>query len=570
MTKLKGNGVSSGIAIAKVHQFKLNNMFAMNKYATDKAFEIKRLGDALYKADKELENLTKQAEERIGDEHAQIFRAQQMMIKDPEMIKNAHVKINDFNLDAAYAFKQTMSEMIDLFELSDNPYIKERISDLEDISNRVLHILSGKTHSLYVFNEDVILVATDLVPSETINLDTTFIKGIVIEKGSKTSHSAILARNLGIPAITGVDVSKIHHDTLAIIDGHTGDILLEPSEDTIKTYQTIQQEALKLQSTYETIKDLKTATIDHHEVHLAANIGVDLDIQEALDANASGIGLLRTENQYLESDDFPTEDELFIFYEKVATSFETNEVTIRTLDIGGDKNLSYLNMRKELNPFLGNRAIRYSLSYPSLFKTQLRAILRANKHQNIKVMFPMISTLKELMDAKKILDETYQALKIEGHEVNYPKIGMMVEVPSAALGIEKFLPHIDFISIGTNDLIQYMFAADRMNERVAYLYQPYNPILLSTIKSMIDKANKHGIIVSVCGEMAGHKAQSLLLIGLGIKHLSMHANLILENKYLISKTTYKALEEIAEKALLLDYPYEVEALINTYIKGLKY
>ena len=570
MTKLKGNGVSSGIAIAKVHQFKLNNMFAMHKYATDKAFEIKRLGDALYKADKELENLTKQAEERIGDEHAQIFRAQQMMIKDPEMIKNAHVKINDFNLDAAYAFKQTMSEMIDMFELSDNPYIKERISDLEDISNRVLHILSGKTHSLYVFNEDVILVATDLVPSETINLDTTFIKGIVIEKGSKTSHSAILARNLGIPAITGVDVSKIHHDTLAIIDGHTGDILLEPSEDTIKTYQTKQQEALKLQSTYETIKDLKTATIDHHEVHLAANIGVDLDIQEALDANASGIGLLRTENQYLESDDFPTEDELFIFYEKVATSFETNEVTIRTLDIGGDKNLSYLNMRKELNPFLGNRAIRYSLSYPSLFKTQLRAILRANKHQNIKVMFPMISTLKELMDAKKILDETYQALKIEGHEVNYPKIGMMVEVPSAALGIEKFLPHIDFISIGTNDLIQYMFAADRMNERVAYLYQPYNPILLSTIKSMIDKANKHGIIVSVCGEMAGHKAQSLLLIGLGIKHLSMHANLILENKYLISKTTYKALEEIAEKALLLDYPYEVEALINTYIKGLKY
>ncbi|WIF88930.1 phosphoenolpyruvate--protein phosphotransferase [Acholeplasma laidlawii] len=569
MTKLKGNGVSSGIAIAKVHQFKLNNMFAMNKYATDKAFEIKRLGDALYKADKELENLTKQAEERIGDEHAQIFRAQQMMIKDPEMIKNAHVKINDFNLDAAYAFKQTMSEMIDMFELSDNPYIKERISDLEDISNRVLHILSGKTHSLYVFNEDVILVATDLVPSETINLDTTFIKGIVIEKGSKTSHSAILARNLGIPAITGVDVSKIHHDTLAIIDGHTGDILLEPSEDAIKTYETKQQEVLKLQSTYETIKDLKTATIDHHEVHLAANIGVDLDIQEALDANASGIGLLRTENQYLESDDFPTEDELFIFYEKVATSFETNAVTIRTLDIGGDKNLSYLNMRKELNPFLGNRAIRYSLSYPSLFKTQLRAILRANKHQNIKVMFPMISTLKELVDAKKILDETYQALKIEGHEVNYPKIGMMVEVPSAALGIEKFLPHIDFISIGTNDLIQYMFAADRMNERVAYLYQPYNPILLSTIKSMIDKANKHGIIVSVCGEMAGHKAQSLLLIGLGIKHLSMHANLILENKYLISKTTYKALEEIAEKALLLDYPYEVEALINTYIKGLK-
>jgi len=566
--KLKGIGISKGIAIAKLHHFKPKSLTSFKTYATNQQEEVKRFESALKKGDAQLEKLVMQAKERIGDEHAQIFSAQQMMLKDPELSKNVLVKINDFNLSAPYAFKQAMSEMIAQFELSENVYILERISDLEDITDRILNILLGQDDMRYTFDEPVILLAIDLLPSETMHLDTQYIQGIITEKGSKTSHTAILARNLGIPAVTGLDISSLESGKVAILDGGSGIVYANPDENTFIKYQEKQQKLLNLQSLYKEIKDDPAKTNDGHEVYLAANIGVISDLKEALDANAFGIGLLRTENQYLESDDFPTEDELLNFYLKVSDTFKEKTVTIRTLDIGGDKNLSYLNMRKETNPFLGNRAIRYSLSYPSLFKTQLRAILKANTHNNIQMMFPMISTLKELLDAKDILNETYEEIIKEGNQISYPKIGMMVEVPSVAVGIEKFLPYLDFISIGTNDLIQYFFAADRMNERVAHLYQPYNPIFLNTLKSIIDKANKHGIIVSVCGEMAGHFAQSLLLIGMGVKHLSMHSNLILENKYLISKTNYHDLQNIVEEALVLDHYDEVENLLNNYIKGL--
>ncbi|HHX76451.1 MAG TPA: phosphoenolpyruvate--protein phosphotransferase [Acholeplasmataceae bacterium] len=566
--KLKGIGISKGIAIAKLHHFKPKSLTSFKTYATNQQEEVKRFESALKKGDAQLEKLVMQAKERIGEEHAQIFSAQQMMLKDPELSKNVLVKINDFNLSAPYAFKQAMSEMIAQFELSENVYILERISDLEDITDRILNILLGQDDMRYTFDEPVILLAIDLLPSETMHLDTKYIQGIITEKGSKTSHTAILARNLGIPAVTGLDISSLESGKVAILDGGSGIVYANPDENTFIKYQEKQQKLLNLQSLYKEIKDDPAKTNDGHEVYLAANIGVISDLKEALDANAFGIGLLRTENQYLESDDFPTEDELLNFYLKVSDTFKGKTVTIRTLDIGGDKNLSYLNIRKETNPFLGNRAIRYSLSYPSLFKTQLRAILKANTHNNIQMMFPMISTLKELLDAKDILNETYEEIIKEGNQISYPKIGMMVEVPSVAVGIEKFLPYLDFISIGTNDLIQYFFAADRMNERVAHLYQPYNPIFLNTLKSIIDKANKHGIIVSVCGEMAGHFAQSLLLIGMGVKHLSMHSNLILENKYLISKTNYHDLQNIVEEALVLDHYDEVENLLNNYIKGL--
>lgn len=568
MTKIKGIGVSGGIAIAKVHHFKQISSAILKRHTNDPVAEVKRLNDALKLANSELELLVDQARISIGEEHAQIFSAQQMMLKDPEMLKNAYVKIRDFNLEAAFAFKQTMREMIDLFELSDNSYIKERISDLNDITNRMINILEGKDHKQYSFNTDVILVANDLLPSETINLDTKHIRGILIEKGSKTSHSAILARNLGIPAIIGIDIAKFSEDELLIIDGKAGEVILSPTDDVITQYQKIQEAVTEKQKQFDSIKDIPAITKDGVRIHMAANIGLQADIEEAKLHNAEGIGLLRTENQYLESIDFPTEDELKDFYQKTSDAFKDDRVVIRTLDIGGDKNLSYLNLRKEMNPFLGNRAIRYSLSYPSLLKTQLRAILKANRHQNIEIMFPMIATLKELLDAKSILEETVNTLLKEGVQVNKPKVGIMVEVPSTAFGIEKFLDHIDFISIGTNDLIQYLFAADRMNERVAYLYQPYNPILLNTLKSIVDKANSRGIIVSVCGEMAAHKGQSLILIGLGITHLSIHANIILENKYIISKSSYKDLKALAQKALELNYDYEVEALINQYIKGL--
>src|SRR5690554_2516586 len=405
MTKIIGNGVSGGIAIATLHHFKPATLHEFRQYAEDKHHEVNRLNHALKKADLELSTLIKQAETRIGIEHAQIFSAQQMMLKDPDMLKNVYVKINDFNLDAAYAFKQTMSEMVDLLKLSENAYIKERISDIHDITDRVIHILMGKTDQRYFFDHDVILFAVDLLPSETMHLDPSHIKGLIIEKGSKTSHSAILARNLGIPAITGVNIANLESGKLSIMDGTSGKIILNPTSTEIDVYQSLIDEQLKKQRQYKNIKDDPALTKDGRILNLAANIGILEDNNDALNAGAKGIGLLRTENQYLESNDFPSEDELFKFYEKVTQSFKDEDVVIRTLDIGGDKNLSYLNMRKELNPFLGNRAIRYSLSYPSLFKTQLRAILKANVHSNLKIMFPMISTLNEFLEAKKNLDE---------------------------------------------------------------------------------------------------------------------------------------------------------------------
>src|SRR5690554_3599851 len=347
MIKIKGNGVSGGIAIAKLHHFKSSDLSAVKKYAPDKVAEIKRLEDALKVADKELETLIQQANTRIGEEHAMIFSAHQMMLKDPEMRKNAFVKINDFNLDAAFAFKQTMSDMIDLFELSDNAYIKERISDLEDVTQRVLNILNDKDETIYSFEQDVILAAIDLLPSQTMHLDIKHIKGILLEKGSKTSHSAILARNLGIPAITGVDVSKLNEDVLVVMDGKLGELTVEPTKEMIQNYQEKLDAQLSLQSLYEAYKDKPALTKDQHRLNLAANIGVAHDLDEARFVNADGIGLFRTENQYLESNDFPTEKELYDVYVKTSEAFANNDIIIRTLDIGGDKNLSYLNMRKE-------------------------------------------------------------------------------------------------------------------------------------------------------------------------------------------------------------------------------
>ncbi|WP_025725253.1 phosphoenolpyruvate--protein phosphotransferase [Acholeplasma granularum] len=568
MKKIKGIPVSSGIAIAKIHHLNETLNVSSSRYATNKDYELLRLTEAIKDANFELEGLVEQASQRIGTEHAQIFSAQQAMLNDPEVFNNAKTKIMDFNLEASFAFKQTMSEMIDLFELSNNPYIQARIPDLKDIIKRMLRILNDDVLTTEIFTEDIILTADDLLPSQTLHLDTKHIKGILIEVGSKTSHSAILARNLGIPAITGITVSELTDGTIAIIDGENGTLILSPDDQTIEVYKEKLETEKKKKNIYKQTKDEVATTKDGTVIHVAANVGLKEDVEAAMYFSSEGIGLLRTENQYMHSKTFPTENELKEFYLYSSEKFNKHEVVIRTLDIGGDKNLSYLNMRKELNPFLGNRAIRYSLSYPSLLETQLRAILKANIHNNIKIMFPMISNLEELLEAKRILNVTIDKLKNEGIEVFMPKIGIMVEVPSTAFGIEKFLPHLDFISIGTNDLIQYLFAADRMNDKVVHLYQPYHPILLKTLKYIVDKANEFGIIVSVCGEMASHKAQSLLLIGLGIRNLSMHANLIPEIKYIIRKSSLDILETIIETSLMLDHNSQVEALILNYLKEL--
>lgn len=567
--KIQGVKISGGYATAMIHHINDIPALLVEKFGKGETFELERFTQAKIKASAELELLSKTSIARIGEEHASIFLAQKMMLEDPTVSDLVIKKIKEEHLNASFAFKQTMSEMIDLFEISDNLYIKERILDLKDITKRMIEILSNEDSNNHLIERDVIIVTDDLTPSETMNLDTRYIKGIITKNGSKTSHMAILARHLGIPAVSGIDVTLLPENALIIIDGELGLIIVSPTENDIKKYEQKQKVLLDRQKIFNELVNLKGQTKDLHGVNIYANIGSDTDIDHAISHGAKGIGLLRTENQYMEAKAFPSEVDLTKFYQMTANAFRDSSVVVRTLDIGGDKNLSYLNIKPEQNPFLGNRAIRYSLSYPALFKSQLRAILLANQHKNLSIMFPMISTLDELLKAKEILLEAIHSLKEEFIEVNIPKVGMMVEVPSAAIGIEKFIPHLDFVSIGTNDLIQYMFAADRMNDKVSYLYQPYNPILLKTIKNIVDKAHQFGIIVSVCGEMAAQVKQALLLVGLGVDTLSMNANSIPEIKYMLSLAQFKDLKKVSNKALKLDTNSEVHDIMNEYIKKLE-
>jgi len=564
----KGLPISNGIAIAHIHHLSNVETIILDKEGKGVEYEETRLKEAIEQAKNELQTLIRQSKDRLGEDQAMIFTAQAMTLDDPTLQKSIWHKIRDKGFNAPFAFRLAMSEMMDLLSVTDNLYIRERINDLKDISSRVIRILTNDTEKKMEFIDDVILVTDELTPSETMNLDTKHIKGIITAIGSNTSHSAILANHLGIPAVSGVDIKTLPDHELAIIDGKTGDIFVDPDIKTLTEYKRKQSELLSLKLQFQNYRFNDAYTKDHHRVKVYANIGEPNDLEHAKNSGAEGIGLLRTENQYMQTNTFPKEDELFKFYHHIALGFKDADVVIRTLDIGGDKNLSYLNNRNELNPFLGNRAIRYSLQYPTLFKTQLKAILRANTNHNVQIMFPMIATIEEFRKAKELVLEAQQELESKGIHTNLPKIGIMVEIPSAALFIEEFAKVVDFVSIGTNDLIQYLFAADRTNDHVAYLYQPYHPIVLKTIKNMIDCCHKHGIIVSVCGEMASRIESALILVGFGIDELSMNANSIAEIKYKLSLVNFSDLQELTNNLLDQTSNDEVYKVIHQFAKKL--
>ncbi len=566
--KKKGLPISNGVAIAHIHHLHEVDTIVLEKEGKGVDYELNRLDEALLKAKDELNTLVAQSKDKVGEDQAMIFAAQAMMLTDPSVLESAHHKVRDKGFNAAFAFRLAMSEMMDLFAVSDNLYIRERIDDLKDVNRRVIRILSGDSEHKMEFFDDVILVTDELTPSQTMNLNTKHIKGIITAVGSNTSHSAILANHLGIPAVSGIDIKTIPDNALAIIDGKTGDVILEPDITLLTEYKIKQSELLNQKRRYLSVKHQLAQTSDFHRVKVYANVGDLKDLDHAIGQGAEGVGLLRTENQYMQTNEFPKEAHLYDLYHAVANRFKSSDVVIRTLDIGGDKNLSYMNNRNELNPFLGNRAIRYSLSYPSLFKTQLRAILKANQHNNIQVMFPMIATLEEFRQAKSLLLEAKADLEKEGYKIEMPKVGIMIEIPSAALFVSEFAKEVDFISIGTNDLIQYLFAADRTNDHVAYLYQPYHPVVLKTIKMMIDESHKHGIIVSVCGEMASHLQSAMILVGLGIDELSMNANSIAEIKYVLSQASYQDLKNLADQVLTLTSNQEVYEQIHQFTKKL--
>lgn len=569
---LKGIAASDGVAIAKAYML-IEPDLSFNKITVeDSDSEVERLAKALDKAKEELEMIRQKAVESLGEEEAQVFDAHLMVLSDPELIGSIESNIKDNKVNAESGLKEVTDMFIGMFEgMEDNPYMQERAADIKDVTKRVLsHLLGVKLPSPSMINEEVIVVAHDLTPSDTAQLDRKFVKAFVTDIGGRTSHSAIMARSLEIPAIVGTKeiTAKVKDGDMIVIDGLEGDVLVHPADSDVKNYEAKAKAFADQKAEWNKLKNEATITLDGKHIELAANIGTPKDLVGVKDNGGEAVGLYRTEFLYMDSPDFPSEEDQFIAYKAVLEGMEGKAVVVRTMDIGGDKELPYLTLPHEMNPFLGYRAIRICLAQPDMFRTQLRALLRASVFGKLRIMFPMIATLGEFRQAKAMLMEEKAKLVSEGVAVaDDIQVGIMIEIPAAAVIADKFAKEVDFFSIGTNDLIQYTMAADRMNERVSYLYQPYNPSILRLIKNVIDASHKEGKWTGMCGEMAGDQTAVPLLMGLGLDEFSMSASSILKTRSLMKRLDTTKMAELADKAINdCDTAEEVVALVESYTK----
>ena len=571
---LQGIAASDGIAIAKVYTLTEPDLSFTKISVEDTDKEISRLEEALAVSTKEIELIKETALKNLGEEEAQVFEAHLMVLSDPELVGQVKEAITSQKVNAEHALKEVSDMFISIFAgMEDNPYMQERAADIRDVSKRILaNLLGVKIPSPATIKDEVVVVAGDLTPSDTAQLNRQYVKAFVTDIGGRTSHSAIMARSLEIPAIVGTkEITSLAKDgDLIIIDGLSGDVFLNPSEDVVAEYRAKAEAFAAQQAEWEKLKDADTFTKDGHQVELAANIGTPKDLEGVINNGAEGVGLYRTEFLYMDSHDMPTEEDQFEAYKAVLEGMNGKPVVVRTMDIGGDKELPYLPLPHEMNPFLGYRAIRISLNEPEMFRTQLRALLRASVYGKLRIMFPMIATLNDFRGAKALLLEEKAKLVAEGIAVSDDiQVGIMIEIPAAAVLAHQFAKEVDFFSIGTNDLIQYTMAADRMNERVSYLYQPYNPSILTLIKHVIDSAHKEGKWAGMCGEMAGDQTAVPLLVGLGLDEFSMSASSVLKTRSLISKLTLEEMKALADKAINeCATVQEVEALVEEAVSKL--
>ncbi len=571
MTKqLKGIAVSDGIAVAKAYLL-VEPDLSFEKQSTENVDqEIARLSDALKQSTTELQAIRNKAVQTLGEEEAQVFDAHLMVLSDPELVGAIEGNIKDNQVNAESALKDVTDMFVGMFEaMVDNPYMQERAADIKDVMKRVMsHLVGVKLPDLSMIDEKVIIVAEDLTPSDTAQLDRNFVQAFVTNIGGRTSHSAIMARSLEIPAVVGtkeITEMVVEGDMLAI-DGSEGDVIVNPTADQVADFEAKAKAFADLKAEWDKLKNAQTITADGKHFELAANIGTPKDLEGVNGNGGEAVGLYRTEFLYMDSPDFPSEDDQFEAYKAVLEGMNGKPVVVRTMDIGGDKELPYLKFPEEMNPFLGYRAIRICLAEDEMFRTQLRALLRASTFGNLRIMFPMIATLQEFRDAKAMLLEEKAKLVSEGVEVSEDiQVGIMIEIPAAAVIADRFAKEVDFFSIGTNDLIQYTMAADRMNERVSYLYQPYNPAILRLIKNVIDSAHAEGKWAGMCGEMAGDQTAVPLLVGLGLDEFSMSATSILRTRSLMKRLDSAKMAELANKAITeCDTAEEVVALVNEY------
>ena len=571
---LKGIAASDGVAVAKAYLLVQPDLTFSKATVEDTAAEEARLDAALAKSTEELQQIREKAAQSLGEAEAQVFDAHLMVLSDPEMVGQIKQNIKDNSVNAESALKEVTDMYIGMFEtMEDNAYMQERAADIRDVAKRILaHLLGVTLPNPSMIDEEVVVVAHDLTPSDTAQLDRNFVKAFVTDIGGRTSHSAIMARSLEIPAIVGTKeiTAKVKEGDILAVNGIEGDVIIDPTDEQKAEFEKAGADYAAQKAEWEKLKNAETVTADGKHFELAANIGTPKDLVGVHNNGGEAVGLYRTEFLYMDSPDFPTEDDQYEAYKAVLEGMEGKPVVVRTMDIGGDKELPYLQLPHEMNPFLGYRALRISLSEQGdeMFRTQMRALLRASVHGNLRIMFPMVATLKEFRAAKAIFEEEKQKLISEGKEVSDTiQVGIMIEIPAAAVLADKFAKEVDFFSVGTNDLIQYTMAADRMNERVSYLYQPYNPSILRLIKNVIDAAHAEGKWAGMCGEMAGDQTAVPLLVGMGLDEFSMSATSILKTRSLMKRLDTAKMAELADRALKeCDTMEEVVELVHEYVK----
>ena len=534
---LKGIAASSGITIAKAYKLETPVLNVVQKTGCNAEEEVARYQRAVDESRAEIEKVKEKAAAKLSDEELAIFDAHLMVVDDPAMAEEVETMCREQGVNADYALETIANNYIAMFESLDDAYMRERAADIRDVTRRILHHLLGiKVADLSLIDEESVVVAHDLTPSDTAALDKEFTKGFATEIGGRTSHKGIM--------------EEVNNGDLLILDALKGEVLVNPDAETVEVYRQKAREHQEYVAALKVLKDQPTVTTDGHKVLLVGNIGTPEDVNGVLDNGGEGVGLYRTEFLYMGAAALPTEQEQFEAYKKVLEAMNPRPVVVRTLDIGGDKKLPYLPIDEEMNPFLGYRAIRLCLDRKEIFRTQLRALIRASAYGKLCIMFPMIATLGEFRAAKGIYEEEKAKLIEEGVPVaDDIEVGMMVEIPASAVLADQFAKEADFFSIGTNDLIQYSMAADRMSEKVAYLYQPLNPAILRLVKMTIDGAHSQGRWCGMCGEMGGDPMAAPVLLGLGLDEFSMSASKILPTRKIIISLNKKEMEDLAGKAL---------------------
>ena len=563
----KGTGASPGIALGKALVIEHSELVIEKKTIENIDEEIQKLESAVKVSKEELTKVKEKALDELGEHEAEIFEAHLLVLEDPELIGSAISKIRDEKVNADYALNEIKEMFVAMFESMDNEYMRERAADIKDVTNRVLrHILGIKVVDLAGLDEEVVLIAHDLTPSDTATMNKNMVLGFLTDIGGRTSHTAIMARTLEIAAVVGLNdiTKKVKDEDYIVFNGDTGEVIVNPDEETKAKYAALKEEFEEYRKSLELLKGQASITTDGRHVELAGNIGSPNDVEGLIKNDAEGVGLYRTEFLYMDKEDsFPTEEEQYEAYKAVLEGMNNKPIVIRTLDIGGDKELPYFEMEAEMNPFLGYRAIRLCLDRKDIFKTQLRALYRASVHGKLRIMFPMISSLEELLDAKEVIKEVLKELDAENIAYsNDVEVGMMIEIPSAAVISDVLAKHVDFFSIGTNDLIQYTCAVDRMNQKISHLYNQFNPAVLRLIKMVIDNAHKEGKWVGMCGESAGDQRMIPILLGFGLDEFSMSPISILPARKLITSLSYADMQKFADEVLAMGTAKEIKEYVD--------